>query len=80
MVLFVGSIGDYRTPFRTAISGRHRLYLPLLLKTECELAEVPVCGAGSSLNGNEELRCGIIRAALVLNEEQVLPLQRSRQA
>src|SRR5206468_1125111 len=49
-------------------------------KAKCQLAEVPVCRVGTSLDGNEELRCGIIRAALVLNEEQVLPLQRSSEA
>src|SRR5438552_15710706 len=49
-------------------------------KAKCQLAEVPVSRVGPSLDGNEELRCGIIRAALVLNEEQVLPLQRSSEA
>ena len=49
-------------------------------KAKSQLAEVPVCRVGTSLDGNEELRCGIIRAALVLNEEQVLPLQRSSEA
>ena len=50
--------------------------------SECErkLAQIPVRGVGAALHRNEELLRRIAGPPGVLNEEQILPLQRTSQA
>src|SRR5207248_2562239 len=45
-------------------------------KRECELAEIPVRGVRSALNRHEKMLRRIARASFVLDEKQVLELQK----
>ncbi len=53
---------------------------PLQSKAKSELAEVPVRCIRATLDRNKKLGRGVVGSPFVLNEKQVLPLQRSREA
>src|SRR5947208_5243143 len=53
---------------------------PLQSKAKSELAEVPVRCIRATLDRNKKLGRGVVGSPFVLNEEQVLPLQRSSEA
>ena len=53
---------------------------PPQLKAKGELAEVPVRCIRATLDRNKKLGRGVVGSPFVLNEEQVLPLQRSSEA